>query len=250
MAFVSKLGNILKQNVSKTISSGSSISSPAIFQAIRCMSSSKLFIGGLSYSTDNQSLGEAFSSFGEVHEARVIMDRETGRSRGFGFVTFGSEEEASRAMSAMDGKDLHGRMVRVNYANDRTGGGGFRSGGGYGGGGGYNDGGYGGGGGYQTGGFGGGGSGYNNVESGGYTGGSGSGYPPNGGGGGFDVAPTVGGSDNFVGGGGSGYAPPSSGYAPPSGGGDFGEPSVSGGYGQDDPVGGDDEPADFADRRG
>ncbi|PIA63183.1 hypothetical protein AQUCO_00200894v1 [Aquilegia coerulea] len=68
MAFVSKLGNILKQSVSKNINSGLSASNPSIFQAIRCMSSSKLFIGGLSYSTDETSLREAFSNFGQVVE--------------------------------------------------------------------------------------------------------------------------------------------------------------------------------------
>ncbi|OVA02152.1 RNA recognition motif domain [Macleaya cordata] len=104
MAFLSKMGNLLKQSVGNHINSGLSASSPSIFQAIRCMSSSKLFIGGLSYGTDDTSLREAFSSYGEVIEARVIMDRETGRSRGFGFVTFTSADEASSAIQAMDGK--------------------------------------------------------------------------------------------------------------------------------------------------
>lgn len=91
---------------------------------------------------DDQSLRESFTEYGEVIEARIIHDRETGRSRGFGFVSFTSNEEAAAAIAAMDGKDLHGRLVHVNYATERTGG--FRSGGGgYGGG----DGGYGGGGG-------------------------------------------------------------------------------------------------------
>ncbi|RZS07568.1 hypothetical protein BHM03_00038432, partial [Ensete ventricosum] len=88
----------------------------------------------LSYGTDDQSLRETLTNFGEVVEARVIMDRETGWSRGFGFVTFTSNEEASAAISGMDEKrsllqlyqDLHGRMVRVNYAAERTGG--FRDG--------------------------------------------------------------------------------------------------------------------------
>ncbi|XP_042415076.1 glycine-rich RNA-binding protein 3, mitochondrial-like [Zingiber officinale] len=95
------------------------------------MSSSKVFVGGLSYSTDDQSLREVFISFVELVEARVIMDRETGRSRGFGFVTFTSSEEASIVISGMDGMDVHSRMVRVNYTTDRTGG--FRDGGDYGG---------------------------------------------------------------------------------------------------------------------
>ncbi|KRZ63980.1 Glycine-rich RNA-binding protein 3, mitochondrial, partial [Trichinella papuae] len=81
-----------------------------MYQAMRSMSSSKLFVGGLSFGTDDQSLREAFTSYGEVVEARVIVDRETGRSRGFGFVTFTSTEEASAAITGMDGKDLHGRM--------------------------------------------------------------------------------------------------------------------------------------------
>ena len=110
MAFVKNIGSLLKKTSS---------SNPSLFQAIRCMSSSKLFIGGLSYNTDDQSLREAFTSFGQVIEARVILDRETGRSRGFGFITFTSREETSAAISGMDGKDLHGRWVRVNYATDR-----------------------------------------------------------------------------------------------------------------------------------
>lgn len=84
---------------------------------------------------DDQSLRESFTEYGEVIEARIIHDRETGRSRGFGFVSFTSNEEAAAAIAAMDGKDLHGRPVHVNYATERTGG--FRSGGGGYGGGGY-----------------------------------------------------------------------------------------------------------------
>jgi len=116
--------------------------------------SSKLFVGGLSWNTDDGLLKDAFSSFGDVTEARVITDRESGRSRGFGFVNFADEAAAKSAVEQMDGKELDGRNVRVNFANERTagggGGGGFRGGGGYGGGGG----GYGGGGGDR--GFGGG----------------------------------------------------------------------------------------------
>ncbi|KAJ0980177.1 hypothetical protein J5N97_008432 [Dioscorea zingiberensis] len=154
MAFTKKVGSLFKQALS---------SNPSIYQAIRCMSSSKVFVGGLSYTTDDNSLREAFSGYGEVVEARVIMDRESGRSRGFGFVTFASGDEASGAITGLDGKDLHGRLIRVNYANDRTGGFG-------GGGGGYGGGGYGGGGG---GGYGGGGS---YGGGGGYGGGSGGGF--------------------------------------------------------------------------
>ncbi|KAK9278371.1 hypothetical protein L1049_027936 [Liquidambar formosana] len=106
MAFFSKVGNILRQTTSRQINSELSASNPSILQAIRCMSSSKLFIGGLSYSTDDQSLKESFSNYGEVIEARVIMDRESGRSRGFGFVTFLSAEAASSAIQALDGQVL------------------------------------------------------------------------------------------------------------------------------------------------
>lgn len=114
---------------------------------------------------DDQSLRESFTEYGEVIEARIIHDRETGRSRGFGFISFTSNEEAAAAITGMDGKDLHGRLVHVNYATERTGG--FRSGGGGGGGYGQNDG-YGTGGGYGGGGY---------SQSGGY--GTGGGYGQN-----------------------------------------------------------------------
>ncbi|KAL5223989.1 hypothetical protein ABZP36_010628 [Zizania latifolia] len=149
MAFLRKVGNLVRQSAG----SGSSL-----YQAVRCMSSSKLFVGGISYGTDEQSLRDAFANYGEVIEARVIIDRTTGRSRGFGFVTYTSTDEAAAAITGMDGKDMQGRIVRVSYAHDR----GSRAGG-YGGGG-YGGGGYGGQGAYA-----GGGGGYS--ESGRYGGG-------------------------------------------------------------------------------
>ncbi|KAJ8570547.1 hypothetical protein K7X08_037519 [Anisodus acutangulus] len=162
MAFFSKAGNILRQAVSKQhINHDISASKPSIFQLIRCMSSSKLFVGGLSWNTNDNILQEAFSKYGEVVEARVIHDRESGRSRGFGFVTFNSAEDASAAIQALDQQELDGRTIRVNIANDRTrgyGGGGGGFGGGNYGGGGYGSG-YGGGGGggnYGASGYGGG----------------------------------------------------------------------------------------------
>ena len=101
--------------------------------------SNKLFVGGLSWDTTDSSLSQAFETFGQITEAKVITDRDTGRSRGFGFVTFTEAASASAAISEMDGTSLDGRSIKVNEAQDR------RSGGG-GGGGGYNRGGGGGGG--------------------------------------------------------------------------------------------------------
>lgn len=86
--------------------------------------SNKLFVGGLSWNTDDKSLHSAFSEHGEVTEAKVILERDTGRSRGFGFVTFASADDASAAISALDGQDLDGRTVRVNVAQERSRGGG------------------------------------------------------------------------------------------------------------------------------
>jgi cold-inducible RNA-binding protein len=92
----------------------------------------KLFVGGLSWNTTDQSLGDSFAEFGEVTDAKVITDRETGRSRGFGFVTFADAAAASTAIAQMDGTELDGRTIRVNEAEDkaRTGGGGGGGGGG------------------------------------------------------------------------------------------------------------------------
>lgn len=89
----------------------------------------KLFVGGLAWGTDEDSLRQAFESFGSVREAKVIMDRETGRSRGFGFVTFDAEADAMAAIKGMDGSSLDGRNIRVNEAEDKRGGGGGNSGG-------------------------------------------------------------------------------------------------------------------------
>lgn len=172
MALTNKVGSILRQAITKHINYNGSATMPAVLYAVRNMSSSRLFVGGLSYGVDDMTLREAFASFGEVMEARIIMDRETGRSRGFGFITFTSGEEASAAMSGMNGRELHGRTIRIDYATERTGG--YRGGGGYGGGGrGYGGGGYGG----DGGGYGGGGYGSNS----GYRGGGG-GYESSGGG--------------------------------------------------------------------
>eukprot|EP00253_Pinus_taeda_P029883 PITA_29883 len=186
MALTNKVGSILRQAITKHINYNGSATMPAVLYTVRNMSSSRLFVGGLSYGMDDMTLRESFTSFGEVIEARIIMDRETGRSRGFGFITFTSGEEASAAMSGMNGRELHGRTIRVDYATERTGGyrgggGGGYGGGGYGGGGGgYGGGGYGGdGGGYGGGGYGGDGGRYG---GGGY--GSNSGY--RGGGGGYE----------------------------------------------------------------
>jgi cold-inducible RNA-binding protein len=92
--------------------------------------SNKLFVGGLSWDTSDASLRGAFEQFGPVIEAKVITDRDTGRSRGFGFVTFEAPADAQTAMQQMDGTDLDGRQVRVNEAQDRNGGGGGGGGGG------------------------------------------------------------------------------------------------------------------------
>jgi RNA recognition motif-containing protein len=96
--------------------------------------SKKLFVGGLSWDTTDQSLAAAFETFGPISEAKVITDRDTGRSRGFGFVTFDAPADADRAMQEMDGAQIDGRAVRVNEAQDKRRGGG--GGGGFGGGGG------------------------------------------------------------------------------------------------------------------
>jgi cold-inducible RNA-binding protein len=129
--------------------------------------SARLYVGNLSYSTMDQQLKDAFGAHGQVVNASVVIDRETGRSRGFGFVEYGSEQEARAAADAMNGQVLDGRPLRVNPAHERRegggggggGGGGPRGGGRGGGGGGGFRGGGGGGGGGGRGGYGGGGRG-------------------------------------------------------------------------------------------
>lgn len=116
----------------------------------------KLYVGNLSYDVDSSSLQEMFTQFGTVQSAEIISDRETGRSKGFGFVQLGSDAEADAAIAALNGQDHGGRALTVNEAKPRedrprSGGGGGR--GGYGGGGGgRSGGGYGGGGGGRSGG--------------------------------------------------------------------------------------------------
>ena len=146
----------------------------------------KLYVGNLAYSVRDDSLTQAFAQFGTVTSAKVMMDRETGRSKGFGFVEMGSDAEAQAAINGMNGQQLQGRPLVVNEARPREerpggfgGGGGGGSRGGYGGGG-SGGGGYGGGGG--GGGYGGGGGGGGRSPYGGGGGGGRGGY---GGGGGY-----------------------------------------------------------------
>ncbi len=115
--------------------------------------STKLFVGNLSFNTTENDLQDAFAAHGTVVEANLMMDRMTGRPRGFGFVTMSSPEEAEKAIQALNGAQIDGRALTVNVARpreDRPAGGGGGSRGGYGGGGGGGGGGrggYGGGGG-------------------------------------------------------------------------------------------------------
>jgi len=92
----------------------------------------KLFVGGLSWDTTDDGLRQAFASHGGITEAKIITDRETGRSRGFGFVTFVQDEDAKTAISKMDGTNLDGKTIKVNEAQEKTRRGGGRSGGGFG----------------------------------------------------------------------------------------------------------------------
>lgn len=94
----------------------------------------KLFVGGLSWDTTDDGLRQAFQPFGEITEAKVITDRDTGRSRGFGFVTFAEDAEAKAAISKMDGTTLDGKTIKVNEAQEKGPRGGGRPGGGFGGG--------------------------------------------------------------------------------------------------------------------
>ena len=150
----------------------------------------KLYVGNLAYSIRDDDLQQAFAQFGTVASAKVMMDRDTGRSKGFGFVEMGSDAEAQSAINGMNGQALDGRALVVNEARPREerpggfgGGGGRSGGGGYGGGGGgygggggggrSGGGGYGGGGGGRSGGGGGYGGGGRSGGGGGYGGGGG-----------------------------------------------------------------------------
>jgi RNA recognition motif-containing protein len=96
--------------------------------------SSKLYVGNLSYSIRDEDLQQQFSSFGQVNSVKVMMDRDTGRSKGFGFVEMGNAEEAQSAIAGLHGRNVGGRDLTVNVARPmesrppRTGGGGYGGG--------------------------------------------------------------------------------------------------------------------------
>jgi RNA recognition motif-containing protein len=90
----------------------------------------RLYVGNLSYNTTELSLREAFGQVGTVAEAKIVMDRETGRPRGFGFVEMSSDQEAQEAIQQLNGRELDGRAINVNEAQERGGGGGGGRGGG------------------------------------------------------------------------------------------------------------------------
>jgi hypothetical protein len=162
----------------------------------------KLYVGNLAYSIRDESLQEAFGQYGSVTSAKVMMDRETGRSKGFGFVEMGNDAEAQAAINGMNGQPLEGRPLVVNEARPRE-----ERPGGFGGaprspyGGGGRSGGGGGGGGYG----GGGGGGYGGGGGGGRSGGGGGGYGGGGGGYGGGGGGRSGGGGGYGGGGRSGY---------------------------------------------
>lgn len=84
----------------------------------------QLYVGNLDFSTTEQSLRDLFTAYGEVKSAKVITDRETGRSKGFGFVEMASKSDGIKAISKLDGQDVNGRNIKVNEAQEKPSGGG------------------------------------------------------------------------------------------------------------------------------
>jgi RNA recognition motif-containing protein len=82
--------------------------------------SKKLFVGGISWNTSEAGLREAFEQYGEVSEATIVVDRDTGRSRGFGFVVFSEDADAMKAIEGLNGTELDGRTIRVDEARERS----------------------------------------------------------------------------------------------------------------------------------
>jgi len=107
----------------------------------------RLYVGNLSYGVTEAELRETFAEAGEVVDVKVVLDRDTGRPRGFAFVELANDGEAAKAIEQLNGRELQGRAMNVSEARERTGGGGGGGGGGFGGGRGGGGGGYGGGGG-------------------------------------------------------------------------------------------------------
>ncbi|KAI5318909.1 hypothetical protein L3X38_038617 [Prunus dulcis] len=97
----------------------SSLIPPAFLISCRGLTT-KLFVGGLSFYTNDKGLSEAFSQYGQVIEAQIVTDRVSDRSKGFGFVTFASEDEAHKALEEMNGKALNGRVIFVDYAKPKA----------------------------------------------------------------------------------------------------------------------------------
>jgi cold-inducible RNA-binding protein len=93
----------------------------------------KLYVGNLGYGIGDSDLEKLFTTYGSVRSAQVIKDRDSGRSKGFGFVEMGSEQEAQAAITALNGKEIDGRTLAVNEARPKEGGGGGRGKGGFGG---------------------------------------------------------------------------------------------------------------------
>jgi RNA recognition motif-containing protein len=108
---------------------GNSLWKVTVSRTIKHHMSSKLFVGNLSFNTTENDLSDAFGAHGTVTETNLLMDRETGRPRGFGFITMSSAEEAQKAIEIMNGKEMDGRALTVKVAKpreERTGGGGGR----------------------------------------------------------------------------------------------------------------------------
>ena len=106
---------------------GNSLWKVPVCRTVKHHMSNKLFVGNLSFNITENDLNDAFAAFGTVTEANLMMDRTTGRPRGFGFITMNSAEEAQKAIEGMNGKDMDGRALTVNVAKpreERSGGGG------------------------------------------------------------------------------------------------------------------------------
>ncbi|KAF8112496.1 hypothetical protein N665_0064s0121 [Sinapis alba] len=127
MGLFSKAGNIFRQPRAMQAAN-------AMLQGNLSLTPSKLFVGGLSPTTDVDILKDVFGKFGKIVDVVVVSDRETGVSKGFGFVTYDSIDAANKAMQQMNDQELDGRIIGVNPADSGGGGGGFARRGGFGGG--------------------------------------------------------------------------------------------------------------------